>query len=139
MAMESAAALASQLHQLVHCTQGKPSDAAVDNSLSQYRKPHYQRCRIIGYASYEAIRMHTRATFMKRLAGPLFMTSERMALLFQSMVADGGAKLDFLPLPPRGMAWGETKQAFHRLRSIVMVGAPLMLLLLIQCVRLMQG
>lgn len=132
MAMESAAALASQLYQLVHCTQGKPSQAAVDESLKNFRKSHHQRSRMIGYASREAIRLHTRATFVKRLVGPMFMTSERMALFFQSTVADGGAKLDYLPLPPRGTAWGETKRGFLRRCWIVIVGGLLTVLLLIQ-------
>ncbi|KAL4914357.1 hypothetical protein BDW62DRAFT_204624 [Aspergillus aurantiobrunneus] len=110
MALESAAALANQLHQLVsRSNRGSPSDKEVKAMLREYRRSHYERCKVVGLASHSAIRAHTRDTMFKRLIGPLFMTSERMALLFQSMIAERGAKLEFLPEPKQGKAWGRTR------------------------------
>ncbi|KAL4778878.1 hypothetical protein BJX76DRAFT_352253 [Aspergillus varians] len=139
MAMESAAALANKLHQLISCEpQSRPSDVAVEAMLNEFKESHYERCRMIGWASYAAIRLHTRDTAVKKLLGPLFMTSERTALFFQSMVADYGAKLDFLPVPARGTAWGEMRDRFLRVRRIaIRAGVIVLLLLILQCLRYM--
>jgi hypothetical protein len=100
--LESAAALASSIKQLVDSSPARPSFEAVEKCLKQYQKSRYQRMSEILKVSNGVTRLQALKGFMERFT--VFSIFPNAGDLLNDMMADmfiGAKMIDYLPPPER--------------------------------------
>jgi hypothetical protein len=137
--MECAAALTNKLHALLSSSKpnSKPSKAAIETLLTDYTSSQHGRARMIGFASYGAIRIHSRDGWFNALISGFVLRSERLAVFWTTVIMNGGTKLDFRDVPRRGMDKGDSGkegQGWH-MRSLILLVSIIVVLLAVVFLR----
>lgn len=104
-AIESAAALANQLHKLVNEHQNyRPTTDELSTYLRAYQKSHQDRINVINFVSGIVTRLQARDGFMHKLMSKyVYKVVDDNGFNLNSDMLVAAAKIDYLPLPERSI------------------------------------